>query len=123
MKILVFILAAMMAGNGVFMFADPQAWYDAVPGVHDTGPINFHFVRDIGIAYFTAGVAIAWSELGGGWRASALAALFIGGHSLLHAGETLMGHHLDVLGPELAAVHVPAVLLVIISFLQKGRGA
>jgi hypothetical protein len=119
MKILAFILAAMMAGNGVFMFVDPPAWYAAVPGVPDTGPLNLHFVRDIGIAYFTAGAALAWSALGAGWRASALAALFIGGHSLLHAGETFMGHHHDVILNELLAVHLPAVLAVVLSVFQK----
>lgn len=119
MKILAFILATMMAANGVYMFVDPPGWYAAVPGVPDTGPLNLHFVRDIGIAYFTAGVALAWSALGAGWRASALAALFIGGHSLLHAGETMMGHHHDVILNELVAVHLPAVLAIVVSVFQK----
>lgn len=118
MKILTLILAALMAANGVYMFADPPGWYQAVPGVPDTGPLNVHFVRDIGIAYFTAGAALAWSAFGAGWRASALAALFIGGHALLHAGETVLGHHHDVIVNELVAVHLPAVLAVVISVLQ-----
>jgi hypothetical protein len=122
MKILAFVLAAVMAANGVYMFADPHGWYDAVPGVPDTGPLNYHFVRDIGIAYVTAGAALAWSALGAGWRASALAALFIGGHSLLHAGETLMGHHHDVILNELLAVHLPAVLAIVVSVSQKRSG-
>jgi hypothetical protein len=119
MKILTFILAAVMAGNGVYMFVDPPGWYAAVPGVPDTGPLNLHFVRDIGIAYMTAGAALVWSALGAGWRVSALAAAFIGGHALLHAGETLLGHHHDVILNELVAVHLPAVLAVAISFFQK----
>jgi hypothetical protein len=123
MKILTFILAAMMAGNGVFMFLDPPSWYGAVPGVPNTGPLNLHFVRDIGIAFFTAGVALAWSELGAGWRASALAAVFIGGHSLLHIGETFLGHHHDVLLNEILAVHLPAVLTVVLSVWQKRRAS
>jgi hypothetical protein len=119
MRILAFILAALMAANGVYMFVDPPGWYAAVPGVPDTGPLNHHFVRDIGIAYFTAGVAIAWSALGAGWRASAIGALFLGGHALLHAGETFLGHHHDVILNELIAVHLPAVLTVVLSVWQK----
>jgi hypothetical protein len=119
MKILTFILAAAMAANGVYMFIDPAGWYAAVPGVPATGPLNYHFVRDIGIAYFTAGAALAWSVMGGGWRASALAALFLGGHALLHAGETMLGHHHDVLLNEIVAVHLPAVLVVMIAVLQR----
>lgn len=119
MKILTFILAAVMALNGVYMFVDPPGWYAAVPGVPDTGPLNLHFVRDIGIAYLTAGAALVWSALGAGWRASALAAVFIGGHSLLHIGETILGHHHDVILNELAAVHLPAVLAIVISVFQR----
>lgn len=119
MKIVTYILAALMAANGVYMFVDPPGWYAAVPGVPDTGPLNLHFVRDIGIAYFAAGAALAWSELGAGWRASALAALFLGGHALLHAGETILGQHHDVILNELVAVHLPAVLAVVISVLQR----
>jgi hypothetical protein len=118
MKILTLILGALMALNGVVMFVDPPGWYAAVPGVPDTGPLNLHFVRDIGIAYFTAGCALVWSALGAGWRVSALAALFLGGHSLLHAGETMFGHHHDVILNELLAVHTPAILAVAIAFFQ-----
>jgi hypothetical protein len=123
MKMLALILAALMAANGVYMFADPPGWYQAVPGVPDTGPLNHHFVRDIGIAYITAGVAIAWSALGAGWRASALGALFLGGHALLHAGETFVGHHHDVILNELAAVHLPALLTVVLSVWQRRSGS
>ena len=119
MKILTFVLAALMAANGVYMFVDPPGWYQAVPGVPATGPLNLHFVRDIGIAYFTAGAALAWSAAGAGWRLSAIAALFIGGHSLLHVGETVLGHHHDVIFNELVAVHLPAVLAIAISIFQR----
>lgn len=122
MRILTLILAALMAANGVFMFVDPPSWYAAVPGVPDTGPLNLHFVRDIGIAYFTAGVALGWSAFSGGWRVAALGALFLGGHALLHAGETMTGHHHDVILNELIAVHLPAVLAVVIAVMQRRTG-
>lgn len=109
-RMIALLLGATMAANGIYMFEDPPAWYNMVPGVPDTGPLNGHFVRDIGLAYLTAGLAYAWSIFGAGWRASALATLFIASHALLHVGETAMGHHLDVLLPELAAVHLPAIL-------------
>jgi hypothetical protein len=118
MNILAYILAALMALNGVYMFIQPAEWYAAVPGVPDTGPLNLHFVRDIGIAYFTAGAALLWSVLGAGWRASALGAAFIGLHSLLHVGETIAGHHHDVIVNELVAVHLPAVLAIVIATFQ-----
>ncbi|MBP6013727.1 MAG: hypothetical protein KBA31_15985 [Alphaproteobacteria bacterium] len=121
MRILTFILAAVMGLNGGYMFVDPPGWYAAVPGVPDTGPLNLHFVRDIGLAYVTAGAGLAWSELGGGWRVSALGAMFITLHSLLHVGETFMGHHHGVIVNELLAVHLPAVLAIAVSVFQRRR--
>jgi hypothetical protein len=119
LKVITLGLAGLMAANGAYMFMDPLAWYHAIPGVPDTGPLNIHFVRDIGIAYFTAGVAIAWSEFGAGWRATAVGAMFISLHALLHAGETILGHHHDVLINELLAVHLPAVLAIMIAVVQR----
>jgi hypothetical protein len=103
-------LAITMGGNGIWMFVDPAGWYASIPGVPDTGPLNPHFVKDIGLAYLTAGVSYAWSAFGAGWKASALATLFISLHAALHVGETIMGHHHDVILNELVAVHLPAVL-------------
>ena len=123
MRILAIVLGALMAANGVFMFADPPSWYLAVPGVPDTGPLNLHFVRDIGIAYGVSGAAIIWGSFGGGWRATALGAAFLALHSLLHVGETIMGHHRDVLLNEVLAVHLPAWLAVAIAYLQRRQAA
>ncbi len=118
-KIAAFALGAIMAANGVFMFVDPAAWYAAVPGVPDTGPLNEHFVRDIGLAYLTAGLALVWSELGAGWRASALGATFITLHAGLHVGETIHGQHHAVIINELVAVHLPAILAIVIAMFQR----
>jgi len=119
MKILTLILGGLMALNGVVMFVDPPSWYAAVPGVPNTGPLNLHFVRDIGIAYFVAGGALVWSALGAGWRAAALGAAFLGLHSLMHVGETILGHHRDVIVNEILAVHTPAILAVAVTFFQR----
>jgi len=119
MRILAIILGVLMAANGVFMFVDPPSWYAAVPGVPDTGPLNLHFVRDIGIAFGVSGAAIIWGQFGGGWQATALGAAFLALHSLLHIGETIMGHHHDVLLNEILAVHVPSWLAVVIAYLQS----
>ena len=74
-RILAALVGALMAGNGIIMVVDPPAWYASVPGVADTGPLNLHFVRDIGFAYFTAGAALVWGAFGGGWKVSASAQL------------------------------------------------
>ena len=43
--------------NGLWMLADPVGWYREIPAaVPDFGPLNEHFVRDIGSAFAAQGV-------------------------------------------------------------------
>ena len=43
--------------NGLWMLADPAHWYATLPAaVPDFGPLNEHFVRDIGSAFTMLGV-------------------------------------------------------------------
>jgi uncharacterized protein YjeT (DUF2065 family) len=123
MRIIAIILGLVMAANGVVMLAAPEPWYHAVPGVADTGHFNIHFVRDIGIAYVVAGAAIAWGAFGAGWAATALGAAFLAGHAALHAIETIAGQHHDVLLNEIAGVHAPAIIAVLIAVWQRRASA
>ena len=41
--------------NGAWMLANPDTWYATVPGVMQTGPLNHHFVQDIGMAFVASG--------------------------------------------------------------------
>jgi hypothetical protein len=87
------LLAAALAANGLAMLLDPPAWYAAIPGVAYTGPLNTHFVRDIGCAYLASAAGLAWRA----WRpaqgapAALLGAGFLLLHAAVHLGETLAG--------------------------------
>jgi len=38
--------------NGLWMLFWPEVWYHDLPvGIPDSGPLNLHFVRDLGAAY------------------------------------------------------------------------
>lgn len=113
---LLWILAAGSVANAAWMFVSPEHWYHELPaGVPDTGPLNVHFVRDIGCAFATAGLALGLAAWRPAWRAPlvASAACFYGLHALLHIHDTWRGlvdaHHwwLDAPG-----VYLPAILLV-----------
>jgi hypothetical protein len=68
------------------------AWYAAVPGVTHTGPLNFHFVRDIGSAYLVAGGALAWLAINpGAWPAVLTAAVFLTLHAVTHLADAAGG--------------------------------
>ncbi len=109
------IVALGSLANGVWMLVDPTRWYHDLPaGVPDTGPLNEHFVRDIGCAFVTVGVALGWGALEPRVRVPAvgLAALFYVLHALLHVYDTGRGfvgaHHWWL---DLPGVYLPAVIL------------
>src|SRR5262249_3945730 len=105
-------LGLLLAANGLLMLFDPASWYAIVPGVPETGPLNPHFVRDIGAAYLVAGVAIAALALDARAGPAALAgALFLTLHALVHVADTLIGRtHADHVLAELAGVYAPAAI-------------
>ena len=55
-------LGLALAANGLLMLFDPAGWYAVAPGVPETGPLNPHFVRDIGCACILTGFALAGYE-------------------------------------------------------------
>ena len=96
--------------NGIWMLVDPAHWYTTLPAdVPDFGPLNEHFVRDIGCIF---------TLLGGGLLASAFvpslrviacgaAAGFSVLHALVHVLDTLRG----LVGTEHFLIDLPGVYL------------
>ena len=113
--------------NGVWMLVDPVHWYENLPAaVPDFGPLNEHFVRDIGCAFVVAGLALGVAAFRPAWRVAACGAVaaFYVLHALVHVIDTLRG----LVGPEhwaidLSGVYVPAMLLVAVTFLVARRPA
>lgn len=86
------VLGVALAANGLFMLAGPAAWYAAVPGVVETGPLNPHFVRDIGAAYLVCGAALAvFAAKPAARPAAQVAAAFLGIHALVHLWDAVAG--------------------------------
>ena len=52
------VLGLIHLANAAFMLAAPERWYASVPGVRMTGPINPHFVADIGLAFLASGAGL-----------------------------------------------------------------
>jgi hypothetical protein len=107
------ILPVLLAANGLFMLAAPGAWYPAVPGVTETGPLNVHFVRDIGAAYIACAVGLGWWAAGRGAGAVVPVAVFLGLHMLVHLAESLFGGHgLSDIGRDFVGVYLPALIAI-----------
>jgi len=113
--------------NGAWMLVDPAHWYATLPaGVPDFGPLNEHFVRDIGCAFVVQGVVLAIAAVVASWRLAACGAvaLFYVMHAVVHVLDTLRG----LVGPEhwridLSGVYVPAGIMVLVTYLVARRAA
>lgn len=113
--------------NGAWMLADPAHWYENLPAaVPDFGPLNEHFVRDIGCTFTLLGIGLAIAAFVPRWRfvASAAAAGFYGLHALVHVLDTLRG----LVGPEhwridFSGVYLPALILIGVTWLLARRRA
>lgn len=116
MHIVFWILGIMNLANGLWMMFAPESWYHGLPaGIPDTGPFNAHFVRDIGAAFTTIGLAFCFSAPRPSYRHAALlgATGFYGLHALIHVGDLLTGHlHADHWLIDLPGVFAPTLVLV-----------
>jgi hypothetical protein len=85
------VLGVLFSANGGVMLAAPEPWFARVAA--STGDFNPHFVRDVGVAYLTSGVATLWAARAPQWRAPrvAMAALFQAGHAAIHLFDVLRG--------------------------------
>lgn len=103
------LLAIILASNGIAALAVPAMWYALIPGVTETGPLNPHFVRDIGAAYLIAGAAFAWMWRNAkAWPAALAGGAFLALHALVHVGEMLAG----TIDPQHLLHDLPGVFLL-----------
>jgi hypothetical protein len=116
------VLGLALGTNGLWMLAAPASWYQAIPGVPDTGPMNPHFIRDIGCAFLVAALALFWLACSRrAWPAALAGGTFLTLHALVHVWDTLAGReHPNRLLAEVATVILPAVLVL---WLAWPRGA
>jgi hypothetical protein len=103
--------------NGLWMLASPAGWFVGLPAaVTDTGPLNSHFVHDIGVVFAVVGLGAIWCArnlercLPVHWGIT----LFYAGHALVHGVEILSGwlphSHWWIDAP---LVFLPALLLIV----------
>ena len=116
MKAVYAILAVVSLANGIWMVAAPIHWYWNLPAaVPDTGPLNTHFVRDIGSAFgvMTAALLLAAARPALRVPMLGIVSMFYVLHALVHVTDTIAGRlpasHWSIDAP---GVYVPALLLL-----------
>jgi hypothetical protein len=112
---LVFFAVGNLA-NAVWMLFDPGGWYAGLPAaVPDTGPLNLHFVRDLGGAFAVMGGGLFWAAFRPAVRFPVLAgvALFYLMHALVHVTDTVAGRlstsHWAI---DFPGVYLPTIILL-----------
>ena len=121
-----FVSALGNLANGAWMLADPVGWYHELPAaVPDFGPLNEHFVRDIGSAFAMLGVGLLWGAFRPAVRVPVLAlvTIFSGLHALVHVYDTARGLvGAEHWGIDFPAVYLPTMLLVVLTVVLVRRG-
>lgn len=112
------LLALLFFGLAAQMLFQPEDWYQTTPGVPDTGPMNIHFIRDIGAAFLMSGVAFAlFSVRKITWEVVAVGAIFPTIHGGIHAYGLLTGHSHGSATSDFFGVVVPGLLAVLLALL------
>ena len=122
MRVLLSALALYHCANGALMLATPELWYSIVPDVDHTGPLNVHFVRDIGLAFIAAAAGLTIAALN--FRNSVAmwpAAIFLAGHAGLHMAEIGVHGAAPLAGArDVATIVLPGLLpLFLLTFPWK----
>lgn len=88
-----YTLGASLLANAGAMLIMPDTWYHQVPTVTLTGPLNTHFIRDIGCAYAVSGAGLIWAAARPHHArpAALLATLFLLMHAAVHLYELAVG--------------------------------
>jgi hypothetical protein len=94
------------------MLVAPAFWYERFPGVLESGPLNHHFVRDLGCAFLVAGGAVLYGAIkpknARGLVAATAALLSL--HALVHLSEGILADHPGWRTVDITTVYPPAVL-------------
>lgn len=90
---LIALIALACLGNGFVMILEPRGWYEALPSVKATGPANYHLIIDVGLAYLTSGLLLAYGTWARPIRRGALLAgvFWLAAHGAFHLFEVLTG--------------------------------
>lgn len=118
LRIALALVALFLALNGLNMLFAPAEWYASIPSVAHTGPLNPHFIRDIGIAYLASAISLALAvwRLNYFWPGTIGALAFVGLHAVLHLWETAIGSPAShAMGPiDIVGVYGPPLLIILI---------
>lgn len=128
-----FVLSGLVSvANGIWMILDPAGWHALVPGpASDYGPLNQHFVRDVGGWYLAGGVLFLFAATNPrrfGGVTLIVMLLANGAHAIQHLADVIggrvgAGHWATDIPVVVGPVIVLGIMLWILVSLQSSRHA
>lgn len=88
------IIGSICIGNGLWMLISASNWFQNMPvAAADTGPLNKHFIHDLGLVFLLTGVGAFWCayKLKDCFSVHLGVTIFIVGHAFIHVFEILSG--------------------------------
>ncbi|CAF0984610.1 unnamed protein product [Rotaria sordida] len=128
--IICLVIASINILNGLWMIVAPEHWYYNLPaGVPEFGPVNVHFIRDIGCIFFLLGIGLIFAAFYLSYRLPlfTMNTGFYLLHMLVHVHEVVSGRiRLSMFWVDLPGVYIPAIIsfilnIFIIKQFQKKR--
>lgn len=102
--------------TGIWMLVAPGNWFEVFPGnVPDTGPLNEHFIRDLGGFYVSGGILLLFALTNParyGGVALVVSLVAYGAHAAIHVADLLTGR----LGAEHWVIDAPLVFAPVIAW-------
>lgn len=106
--------------SGLWMLASPVNWYENFPGrIPDFGPLNEHFVRDLGCVFLLLSLISFKSIFDSSLRKNTLFILqvWFSAHAAVHLFDTFRGLvAIEHLYMDIPLCYIPPILIGIVQF-------
>jgi len=120
--IICLLIALLDILHGLWMLVAPKHWYYNLPaGVPEYGPLNVHFIRDIGCTFFLLGIGLVFASFYLSYRLPlfTMNTGFYLLHMFVHIHEVVSGRiRLSMFWVDLPGVYIPAIVVFILNIFM-----
>ena len=108
--------------SALWMLISPEHWYYNLPvGIPESGPLNIHFIRDIGCIFLLLGCALvmgAFSRIEFRLVLFTMNTSFCLLHMCVHIHELVSGRlRMGIFWTDLPSIYLPALLMLILNII------
>jgi hypothetical protein len=108
--------------NGLWMIFAPKNWYYNLPASVPTfGPLNYHFIRDLGCVFFLLGIGVVFAAFYLSYRLPlfTMNTAFYVLHMFVHVHEVVSGRVASsMFWVDLPLVYVPTIIYFILNIFM-----